>query len=94
MAISRSIARTVVYTVTSRNNFAKIAVAIMEDLKIERSFIMKMDIKKIKILGILGTLLGLGATLLTDYADEKKMEETIDEKIDEKLKERMEMEED
>lgn len=54
---------------------------------------MKMDIKKIKILGILGTLLGLGATLLTDYADEKKMEETIDEKIDEKLKEQMEMEE-
>ena len=54
---------------------------------------MKMDIKKIKILGILGTLLGLGATLLTDYVDEKKMEETIDEKIDEKLKERMEIEE-
>ena len=83
----------VVSTVISRNNFAKIAVAIMEDLKIERSFIMKMDIKKIKILGILGTLLGLGATLLTDYVDEKKMEETIDEKIDEKLKERMEIEE-
>lgn len=82
-----------VSTVISRNNFAKIAVAIMEDLKIERSFIMKMDIKKIKILGILGTLLGLGATLLTDYVDEKKMEETIDEKIDEKLKERMEIEE-
>lgn len=81
-------------TVTLRDNFAKIAEAIMEDLKIERSFIMKMDIKKIKILGILGTLLGLGATLLTDYTDEKKMEETIDEKIDEKLKERMEMEED
>ena len=82
-----------VSTVTLRNNFSKIAEAIMEDLKIDRSFIMKMDIKKIKILGILGTLLGLGATLLTDYADEKKMEETIDEKIDEKLKERMEMEE-
>ena len=82
-----------VSTVTLRNNFAKIAEAIMEDLKIERSFIMKMDIKKIKILGILGTLLGMGATLLTDYTDEKKMEETIDEKIDEKLKERMEMEE-
>lgn len=82
-----------VSTVVLRNNFAKNAEAIMEDLKIERSFIMKMDIKKIKILGILGTLLGLGATLLTDYTDEKKMEETIDEKIDEKLKERMEMEE-
>jgi hypothetical protein len=41
--------------------------------------------KLVKILGLVATAVGMGATLLTDWANEKKMEEKIDERINEKL---------
>lgn len=41
--------------------------------------------KLIKILGLVATVVGMGATLLTDWVNEKKMEEKIDECINEKL---------
>ena len=41
--------------------------------------------KLVKILGLVATAVGMGATLLTDWVNEKKMEEKIDECIDEKL---------
>lgn len=43
--------------------------------------------KLVKILGIVATAVGMGATLLTDWVNEKKMEEKIDERINEKLAE-------
>ena len=41
--------------------------------------------KMVKILGIVATVVGMGATLLTDWVNEKKMDEKIDEKINEAL---------
>lgn len=41
--------------------------------------------KLVKILGLVATAAGMGATLLTDWVNEKKMEEKIDECINEKL---------
>lgn len=41
--------------------------------------------KMVKILGLVATVVGMGATLLTDWVNEKKMEEKIDERINEKL---------
>lgn len=41
--------------------------------------------KLIKILGFIATAVGMGATILTDWVNEKKMEEKIDECIDKKL---------
>lgn len=41
--------------------------------------------KVIKVLGILATAIGMGATLITDWVNEKKMDEKIDEKINEAL---------
>ena len=41
--------------------------------------------KMVKILGILATVVGIGATLLTDWVNEKKMDEKINEKINEAL---------
>ena len=41
--------------------------------------------KLINILGLVAAAVGMGATLLTDWVNEKKMEEKIDECINEKL---------
>lgn len=41
--------------------------------------------KLIRILSIVATAVGVGATFLTDWVNEKKMEEKIDECINEKL---------
>ena len=41
--------------------------------------------KMIKILGIVATTVGMGATLLTDWVNEKKMDEKIVKKINEAL---------
>lgn len=38
-----------------------------------------------KMLGIAGTILGIGATLLSNYVNEKQQEETIDKKVNEAL---------
>lgn len=39
----------------------------------------------IKVLGLVATAVGMGATLLTNWVDDKKMEEAIDEKINERF---------
>ena len=44
-----------------------------------------INAKMVKILGLVATAVGMGATLLTDWGNEKKMEEKIDERIHEKL---------
>ena len=44
-----------------------------------------INAKMVKILGLDATVIGMGATLLTDWVNEKKMEEKIDERINEKL---------
>ncbi len=43
----------------------------------------------IKLIGFAATIIGIGATLLSDWVNEKKMEEEIEEKIDEALAERL-----
>ncbi len=45
-----------------------------------------MNGKIIKIVGIVATILGLGASVVTDWVSEKKMEELVSEKVDEKIK--------
>lgn len=39
----------------------------------------------IKTLGIVATIVGLGATLVTDWVNDKKMDEKIEEKVNEAL---------
>lgn len=41
----------------------------------------------VKILGLVATIAGTGATLLTNWVEERRMEEKIDERIDKKLAE-------
>lgn len=41
--------------------------------------------KIIKILGLAATVIGIGATLVTDWVNEKKMEEKIEEKVNSAL---------
>lgn len=47
----------------------------------------------LSILGILATLIGGAATLLGQYAEEKRMDQVIQEKVDEALAERLDEEE-
>lgn len=37
--------------------------------------------KLIKVLGIAATVIGMGATLVTDWVNDKKMDEKIQEKV-------------
>lgn len=46
----------------------------------------------IKILGIVATAVGMGATLLTDWVNDKKIDEKIEEKVNEALAKRDEEE--
>lgn len=46
-----------------------------------------MSTNLVKILGIVATAVGMGATLLSDWVNEKKMDERIDEKLNERLAE-------
>lgn len=55
---------------------------------------MNTNTKVIKVLGIVGTVIGMGATLLSGWVDDKKMEAKIDECVDKKLAETKEDEED
>lgn len=41
----------------------------------------------VKILGLVASVVGAGATLLTNWVEERRMEEKIDERIDKKLAE-------
>lgn len=49
--------------------------------------------KLIKVLGIAATVVGMGATLLTDWVNEKKMDEKIEEKVNKALAKKDEEEE-
>ena len=39
----------------------------------------------IKVIGLMASMVGIGATLLSDWVDEKKTEAMIEEKINERL---------
>lgn len=52
-----------------------------------------MNNKIIKIIGIVTTIIGIGANLVTDWVGEKKMDEKIEEKINEALAQKNEAEE-
>lgn len=44
-----------------------------------------MNRKFIKVIGLVATVVGLGATLITDWVNDKKMDERIEEKINDAL---------
>lgn len=44
-----------------------------------------MSGKLIKVLGLTATVIGMGATLITDWVNERKMDEKIEEKVNEAL---------
>ena len=46
--------------------------------------------KLIKVLGIAATVIGMGATLVTDWVNDKKMDEKILEKVNEAFAKRSE----
>lgn len=44
-----------------------------------------MNGKIVKIVGIIATVLGIGASVVTDWVSERKMEQMVDEKVKEAL---------
>jgi hypothetical protein len=54
-------------------------------MKTKRRFRFMNNSKLIKILGMVATIGGVAATLLTDWVNEKKMDKKIDEAINAKL---------
>lgn len=54
---------------------------------------MKNKSNAIKVLGLVATLVGMGATLISDWVSEQKMNEMIDEKVNEALAKQKEEEE-
>ena len=44
-----------------------------------------MDTNKLKIISIVGTVLGLIVTIVSNYADSKQREMEIDEKVEERF---------
>jgi len=44
-----------------------------------------MDTNKLKIISIVGTVLGLIGTIVSNYADSKQREMEIDEKVEERF---------
>lgn len=48
----------------------------------------------VKIIGFVATILGLGASVVTDWVNERKMEQMVDEKVDDKLKKALSTDED
>ncbi|MFI3115342.1 MAG: hypothetical protein R3Y12_04285 [Clostridia bacterium] len=53
-----------------------------------------MNKNLIKFVGISSTILGIGATLISGWVEDKKMEEKIEEKVNEALAKREEQIED
>lgn len=52
-----------------------------------------MNMNVVKIIGLLATILGVGGTIVTDWVNDKKIEDKINRKVDEALAEREENEE-
>lgn len=46
---------------------------------------MKNKSNAVKTLGLVATVVGMGATLISDWVSEQKMNEMIDEKVNEAL---------
>ena len=44
-----------------------------------------IKINTTKLLGVIGTVLGIGGTLISSYVNEKQQEETIDRKVNEAI---------
>ena len=44
-----------------------------------------IKINSTKLLGIIGTVLGIGGTLISSYVNEKQQEEAIDRKVNEAI---------
>lgn len=44
-----------------------------------------MNGKIVKIVGIIATVLGIGASVVTDWVSERKMEQMVDDKVKEAL---------
>ena len=55
---------------------------------------MKTKTNMIKVLGLVTTVIGMAASLLSDWVSEQKMNERIDEKVNEALAKRDEDEND
>jgi hypothetical protein len=53
---------------------------------------MKSKTNMIKVLGLVTTVIGMAASLLSDWVSEQKMNERIDEKVNEALAKRDEEE--
>lgn len=49
-----------------------------------------MNSKLVKVLGLAATVVGVAATLVTDWVNEQKMDEKIEEKVNEALARRNE----
>ena len=49
-----------------------------------------MNGKLVKVLGLAATVVGVAATLVTDWVNEQKMDEKIEEKVNEALAKRNE----
>ncbi len=49
---------------------------------------MKTNSKLIKVLGLTATVIGVAATLVTDWVNEQKMDEKIEAKVNEALAKR------
>ncbi len=62
--------------------YAIFAVTIMKEVS------FKMNSNLLKIIGLAASIIGAGATLVSDFVNDKKMEEKIDEKVKEALAER------
>lgn len=52
-----------------------------------------MNGKIVKVLGITATIIGVGANLISEWVNEKKMDERIEEKVNEALANRNKNEE-
>lgn len=51
---------------------------------------MKMDKNKmVKVVGIAGTVLSVGATLLTNWTEEQKLNQKVEEKVNEILTQKL-----
>ena len=44
-----------------------------------------MKSKRLKVIGLVATVIGFGVDLLSDWVDEAKLDDKIDKKLDEKL---------